>query len=162
MNQNTPNPGLALRWPHPCSLPIEWGRWGCPPNVNLRPRVVLDAQVWLPARDGDGMCCHPSSGIMINSRGERRTKVLERTEEFPTDSEQHQAEKPEGTDYSHHQLLHAFSGIFACGSGGPLAAGVGLWIKLILFIITFDLIVWIFECIESNFRSEIMRMLNNY
>ena len=61
MNQNTPNPGLALRWPHPCSLPIEWGRRGCPPNVNLRPRVVLDAQVWLPARDGDGRCCHPST-----------------------------------------------------------------------------------------------------
>ena len=30
MNQNTPNPGLALRWPHPCSLPIEWGSRGCP------------------------------------------------------------------------------------------------------------------------------------
>ena len=27
---------------------------GCPQNVNLRPRVVLDTQVWLSARDGDG------------------------------------------------------------------------------------------------------------
>ena len=53
MNQNTPNPGIALRRPHPCSLPIEWSSRGCPPNVNLRPRVVLNAQVWLPARDGD-------------------------------------------------------------------------------------------------------------
>ena len=30
MNQNTPNPRLALKWPHPCSLPIEWGSGGCP------------------------------------------------------------------------------------------------------------------------------------
>ena len=29
-NQNIPNPRLALRWPHPCSLPIEWGSRGCP------------------------------------------------------------------------------------------------------------------------------------
>ena len=97
MNQNTPNPGVALRWPHPCSLPIEWGSRGCPSNANLRPRMVLDIQVWLPARDGDGMCCHPSNGVMIKSRGERKTKALEGTEEYPTDSEQHQAEKPEGT-----------------------------------------------------------------
>ena len=54
MNQNIPNPGLALKWPHPCSLPIEWDSRCSPPNVNLRPRVVLDTQVWLPARDGDG------------------------------------------------------------------------------------------------------------
>ena len=134
MNQNTPNPGVALRWPHPCSLPIEWGSRGCPPNVNLRPRVVLDTQVWLPARDGDGMCCHPSRGIMINSRGERRTKALEGTEEYPTDSEQYQAEKPEGTDTvttNSHMRLVEFSHV---ALEDPLATGVGLWIKLILFI----------------------------
>ena len=74
-------PRLALRWPHPCSLPIEWGSRGCPPNINLRPRVVLDAQVLLPARDGDERNHSPSSGVMINSRGERMTKALERTEE---------------------------------------------------------------------------------
>ena len=134
MNQNTPNPGVALRWPHPCSLPIEWGSRGCPPNANLRPRVELDTQVWLPARYGDGMCCHPSRGIMINSRGERRTKALERTEEHPTDSEQHQAEKPEGTDTvttNPHTRLVEFSHV---ALEDPLATGVGLWIKLILFI----------------------------
>ena len=134
MNQNTPNPGVALKWPHPCSLPIEWGSRGCPPNANLRPRVVLDTQVWLPARDGDGMCCHPSKGIMINSRGERRTKALEGTEDLPTDSEQYQAEKPEGTDTvttNHYMRLVEFSHV---ALGDPLAMGVGLWIKLILFI----------------------------
>ena len=103
--------------------------------------------------------------VMINSRGERRTKALERTEEFPTDSEKYQAEKPEGTDYSLHQSPHAFSGIFACGSGGLLATGVGLWIKLILFIITFDLILS-FYCRFNNEITHIFKMLvwlcNNY
>ena len=47
-------PGLALNWSHPCSLPIKWGSVGCPLNINLRPRVVLDTQVWLLARDRDG------------------------------------------------------------------------------------------------------------
>ena len=54
MNQNSLNPGLTLEWFHPCSLLIEWSSRGCLPNVNLRPRVVLDTQVWLPARDGVG------------------------------------------------------------------------------------------------------------
>ena len=140
MNQNTPNPGLALRWPHPCSLPIEWGKRGCPPNVNLRPRVVLDAQVWLPARDGDGMCCHPSSGIMINSRGERRTNALEGTEVSQQTPSNIRSEKPEGTDTvttNHYMRLVEFSHV---ALEDPLATGVGLWLKLILFIITFDLI----------------------
>ena len=80
MNQNTPNPGVALRWSHPCSLPIEWGSRGCLPNVNHRLQVALDTQAWLPTRDGDGRSCHPSSGIMTNSRGKRITKALEGTE----------------------------------------------------------------------------------
>ena len=80
MNQNTPNPRLALRLPHPCSLPIEWGKRGCPPNVNLRTRVVLDTQVWLPARDGDERNHSSAECFMLNSRGERRTETLEGTE----------------------------------------------------------------------------------
>ena len=131
MNKNTPNPGVALRWIHPCSLPIEWGSRGCPPNVNLRPRVVLDTQVWLPAREGDGKYCHPSRGIMINSRGNRG---------IPTDSEQHQGEKPEGTDTvttNHHMRLMEFSHV---ALEDPMTTGVGFWLKLIFFIIAFDLI----------------------
>ena len=80
MNQNTPNLGLALWWPNPCSLPIEWGSRDFPPNVNLRPRVVLDIQVWLPAREGVGRSHSSSEGIMLISRGERMTKTLEGTE----------------------------------------------------------------------------------
>ena len=140
MNQNTPNPGLALRWPHPCSLPIEWGSRGGPPNVNLRPRVILDTQVWLPVRDGDGRSCHPSSGIMINSRGERRTKALEDRGMQQTPSNI-RSEKPEGTDtvYTNsHMRSVEFSHV---ALEDPLATGVGLWLKLILFIITFDLIL---------------------
>ena len=60
MNQNYPNPWLALRWSHPCSLPIEWGSRGCPSNINLRPQVVMDTQVLMPARDGDGRS-HPQA-----------------------------------------------------------------------------------------------------
>ena len=88
MNQNTPNPGLALRWPHPCSLPIEWGSWGRPPNVNLRPWsfrswVVLDT-LRSGCRQGTemGSAAILARGIMINSRGERRTKALEGTEDI--------------------------------------------------------------------------------
>ena len=140
MNQNTPNPGLALRWPHPCSLPIEWGSRGCPPNVNLRPRMVLDTQVWVSARDGYGGSCHPSSGIMIKSRGERMTKALERSgvrQQTPSTT----GGETRGYRHSHHQLLHAFSGIFECGSGGSPSYGGWPLINLILFIITLDLIV---------------------
>ena len=135
-----PKPGLALRWPHPCSLHIEWGSRGCPPNVNLRPRVVQDTQVWLSARDGDGRSCHPSRGIMINSRGERRTKALEGTEALQQTPSTIRSEKPEGTDIVYtnsHMRLVEFSHV---ALEDPLATGVGLWLKLILFIITFDLI----------------------
>ena len=125
INQNTPNPGLALRWPHPCSLLIELGSRGCPSNVNLRPRVVLDTQVWLPARDGDEKGCHPSSGIMINSRGESRTKALERTEASQQTHSTNQDGETRGNRHSLHQILHAFSGIFACSSGG--SPGYGGW-----------------------------------
>ena len=59
---------------------IEWGSRGSPPNVNLLPRVVLDTQVWLPAKDGDGRSHSYVEGIMLNSRGERMTKTLEVTE----------------------------------------------------------------------------------
>ena len=54
INQNTPNPGLAFRWSHSLFL-THWMGWrGCPMNANLLPKLVLDTQVWLTARDGDG------------------------------------------------------------------------------------------------------------
>ena len=121
MNQNTPNPGLALMWPHLFSLPIEWSSRGCPPNVNLRPRVVLDTQVWLPTRDGDGRRCHPSSGIMTNSRGELMTKALERTEASQQTPSTIRSEKPEGTetvDTNSHMRSVEFSYV---ALGDPLA-----------------------------------------
>ena len=88
MNQNTPNPGVALRWPHPCSLPIEWGSRGCPPNVNLRPWSFRSMGGTGHPRSGCrqgtemGSAAILARGIMINSRGERRTKALEGTEDF--------------------------------------------------------------------------------
>ena len=49
INQNTLNSRLALMWAIHRSFThwMEWG--GCHPNVNLRPRVVFDTQVWLQA-----------------------------------------------------------------------------------------------------------------
>ena len=112
MNQNTPNKGLALRWPHPWSLLIEWGSRGSP-------RTTLNHggtghQLWLPVRDGDERSCHPSNGIMINSRGERRTKALERTK----DLQQTPSKTGRRNQRVQTQSPHSFSGIFACGSGG--------------------------------------------
>ena len=126
INRNIPNSGLALRWPHSWSPPVEWGGRDCTSNVNLRPRVVLDTQVWLPVRDGDGGSCHLNSGVMINSRRERMTKALERTKEITTDSEHIRLEKPEGTDTvttNHHMRLVKFSHV---ALEDPLATKVGL------------------------------------
>ena len=140
MNQNTPNPGLALRWPHPCSLPIEWGSRGRPPNVNLRPRVVLDTQVWLPARDGFGRSCPLAVALWLTKR-RVHDKGSGGDRGITTDSEHNQDGETRGNRHRLRQFPHVFSGIFTCGSGGSLATGVGLWLKLIPFIITFDLII---------------------
>ena len=53
MNQNTPNPGLTLRWPNSSLVHPLNGVKRLSPN-NLRPRVELDTLVWLSVRDGDG------------------------------------------------------------------------------------------------------------
>ena len=125
MNQNTPNPGLALRWPHPCSLPIEWGREAVP---RMR---TFDHEWYWTLRSGcrQGMemggAAILASGIMINSRGERRTKALEGTEEDNQQTPSNSGGETRGYRHSHHQSPHAFSGIFACGSGG--SPGYGGW-----------------------------------
>ena len=139
MNQNTPDPGLAFRWPHPCSLPIEWGSRGCPSNVNLRPRwywtpksgcrqgtemggaAILSVALWLTPEESAGQRLW---------RGQRHHNRLRATSGGET----------RGYRHSHYQSPHAFSGIFACGSGrSPGYVGWPL-INLFLFITTFDLI----------------------
>ena len=124
MNQNTPNPGWALRWPHSCSLPIEWGSRGCPPNVNLRPRVVLDTQVWLPARDGNGKC-HLLAVALWLTPEESAGQSLWRGQRYHNRLRATSSGETRGNRHSLHRLPHAFSGIFACGSGGSL--GYGGW-----------------------------------
>ena len=127
MNQNTPNPGLALRWPHPCSLPIEWGSWGCP-----RMWTFDHGWYWTPrsgCRQGTEM---GSAAILAELlwltpegsawqrlwRGQRHHNRLRATSGGETRGYRQQSPpKP-----------HAFSGIFACGSGGPLATEVGFWL----------------------------------
>ena len=153
MNQNTPNPGVALRWPHPCSIPIEWGIRGRPPNepstVIERSGVVLDT-LRSGCRQGTemGSAAILARGIMINSRGERRTKALEGTEDFQqTPSNIRRRNQRVQTTVTTNPP-HAFSGIFACGSGG--SPGYGGWplIKINSFHnnIWFDLI-YTWKCV---------------
>ena len=124
MNQNTPNPGVALRWPHPCSLPIEWGSRGCPrmstfdhgwywtPRSGCRQgtemggAAILAEALWLTPEE---------SARQRLWRGQRHSNRLRATSGGET----------RGYRHSHHQLPHAFIGIFACGSGG--SPGYGGW-----------------------------------
>ena len=117
MNQNTPNPGVALKWSHPCSLPIEWDSRGCP---ECQPSTMGGTgHPSLAAGKGRRWeVLPPSRGVMINSRGERMTKALERTEALQQTPSNNQVGETRGYRHSHHQSPHAFSGIFACGSGG--------------------------------------------
>ena len=53
--------------------------------MDTTPRITLNHggtghQVWLPVRSGDERSHPLQMGIMLNSRGERMTKALERTE----------------------------------------------------------------------------------
>ena len=131
MNQNTPNPGVALRWPHPFSLPIEWGIRGFP---RLQPSTTGDTgHPGLAAGKGLRWEVLPlSRGVMINSRGERMTKALE-GQRHHNRLRATSGGETRGYRHSHHQTPHAFSGIFACGSGG--SPGYGAWplIKIISF-----------------------------
>ena len=97
ISQNSPNPGLALRWSHPCSLPIEWGSRGCP---ECQPSTTSGTKhPGLAAGKGRRWEKLPSSsGIMINSRGERMTKALEGTKELQQTPSTIKPEKPEETD----------------------------------------------------------------
>ena len=113
--------------------------------------------VLLPARDGDGKCYHPSSGIMINSREERRTKALEGTEVEQQTPSNIRSEKPERTDTvdtnSHMRLVE----FFACGSGG--SPGYGGW--PLIKINSFHNNIW-FDFKEKIFCLGVKRVTNNY
>ena len=78
MNQNTPNPRLVLRWPHPRDLTL-WIGHGHYSQNNPKPRWywtpgVAAGKEWRWEKSPLQM------GIMLNSRGERMTKALEGTE----------------------------------------------------------------------------------
>ena len=123
MNQNTPNPRLALRWPYPCSLPIEWGSRGCPMNVNLRPRVVLDTQVWHPARDGVGRS-HPLAVALWLTPEESAWKRLWRGQRKDNRLRARLGWRNQRVRTQSPPIPHALCEIFACGSGGSLATGL--------------------------------------
>ena len=115
INQNTPNPWLALKWHHPCE-PTHWMGWESVSN-NPKPLVVLDTQVWLPVRDGDRRSHLPAvmlSLIPEESAWQRFWRGQRKTRDF----EHNQAGEIEGTRHSHHQFPYAFSAISHCSYGG--------------------------------------------
>ena len=71
---------------------------------------------------------------------------------FSTDSKHNQVGVTRVNRHSRHQFQYALSRIFACGSGGSPGYGVGLWLKLILFIITFDLVLNISYCVDWGLK----------
>ena len=79
MNQNTPNPGLALGWPifvlYPLNGVVEVVP-ECQPSTTggtgLPDLAVGKRRRWEKSSSAEG--------IMLNSRGEHRTKTLEETE----------------------------------------------------------------------------------
>ena len=93
-------------------------------------------------RQGTEMGCAAilARGIMINSRGERKTKALEGTEDFqqtPSNIRRRNQRVQTAVTTNPHMRSVEFSHV---ALGDPLATEVGLWIKLIPFIIIFDLI----------------------
>ena len=86
------------------------------PNVNLRPRVILDIQVRLPTRDGDERSHLLAVELWLTpekSTWQRLWGTVEGNRLWA-----HQAGEARGYRHSHHQFSHAFNGIFACGYGG--------------------------------------------
>ena len=80
MNQNTPNPGLALEWPRPPLIP-HWMRWWSCPRMS----TFDHGWYWTSRSDcrqgtemGEAI---PSRGVMLNSIGECWTKALGGTRE---------------------------------------------------------------------------------
>ena len=72
MNQNTPNPRLVLRWPHPKGLTLWIGYGRCSQN-KPKPRWYWTSGV-AACKERRWEKSPPADGIMLNSRGERRTK----------------------------------------------------------------------------------------
>ena len=138
MNLNTQTPEYLSGGLHPCSLPIEWGSGVCLPN-NPKPRWY-----WTPgvaAGKGRRWGKLPPAVALWLTPEESAGQRLWRDRGISTDSEHNQVGETRGNRHSLHQIPHMFSGIFTYGSGGSPGYGVGLWLKLILFIITFDLII---------------------
>ena len=79
VNQNTQNSGLTLRWLHSPLLAFEWGEVAvpeCQPSIT----VVLDNRSGCQKGTEMGKLLL-AKGIMLNPRGEHRTKILGRTGE---------------------------------------------------------------------------------
>ena len=117
------NPRLALGWPHPCSLPIEWGSRGCP-----RMSILDHGWYWTP-RSG----CRQQTDI-----GQPTSPVLWSTPEESAWQRFWRRQRTADSERSgrRNQKIQTQSPpIFSCVSGishvtlkDPLAMGVGLWL----------------------------------
>ena len=142
MNKNTLNLGVALRWSHPCSLPIEWSSRGYPSNVNLRPWGY-----WTPRSDclqGTEIGEAAIQAVALWLTPEESTwQRLWRGQRYHNRLRAQSGGESRGNRHSRHQLPHAFSGILACGSGAPLGYGGWPLIKINSFHknIWFDLMM---------------------
>ena len=114
---------------------------GCPLNLNLRPRVVPDTQIWPSARDGYGKSYLLSEGIVLNSRGERGTNSLGGTE---VKSRYQEATRSETRGDYLGDFAKPFSRSLTTWSScliGDLCPKMATSFSLIFCIIIFDLII---------------------
>ena len=123
-----PKPQISSQVAQLCSLPIKWGSRGCPPNVYLRPRVVLDTQVWLPARDEVGrsypllktLCL-----ILEESAGQRLKKEQRQNKRL----QEHKGWRNQRGQADMLTTLREFTTV-KCGSGDPPCLGGSPLIKI--------------------------------
>ena len=135
MNQNTPNPRLALRWPHPCNSTHWMGREGVP-ECQPSTTGVLDAQVWLLTRDRDERS-HPLLKALCLILEESAWQRLKKRQRQNNKLRAHKGWRNQKDSAEMLSTLCEFY-TFKCGSGDPPCFGGWPLINLIPFIITFD------------------------
>ena len=150
MNQNTPNPRLALRWPHPRGLTL-WIGHGRYSRNNPKPRWY-----WTPGvaagKEWRWEKSPPQMGIMLNSRGERMTKALEGTEV------EQQTPSKWGWETSGEQAVMAFHTRSSVALGDyPRWGG---WPLINLITMHNNDLIWLVNFILSSYKFSLAHFLN--
>ena len=62
----------------PSPLEVHWMGWrDCPQSINHRPQVVLDTQIWLPTRYGDGRSHFQAKALCLIPEESARQRLWE-------------------------------------------------------------------------------------